>query len=609
MKGSFFISYRRAGNENALAQIERVLVDAFGQQHVFLDKESLRAGDKWAAHIHEAVRTAPAVLVLYSAAWRGVRPDGTARIDDPDDWVRKELVMAHQHRRPLLPVIIDDAPPPNASDLPPDLRFLTAAQFMKLDPRQPEAVVSALRRLIYGRRWWGRFFAQATWIAAGIAGLVLATYGLFAGGVLDNAFARGAAALREQLGWQSDQGEIAVVEINDAEFREVFGSRQPLDAEVLAIGVDALHKASRRIDACADDRPVAITLDLHSGMHDGDERGQQALQKALGSLAACRPVVLPCPQQVMVGAAADAEAWMSDLRRAAGTGRIVFGSTQIDPEGLRRRQYPTELALLAAGLARQRGADAFQEWPCSCPIGRAAATACENMANGWHPRAVAVRLNHDGDWSFSTGLANMDHVARHRVVMLGANFGAQRPSMDTRHERRMRVAPSATALQSDILHGALHHAPRPFQPAMLLLLLGYAWLIATATLLGGALLDRSSGRLDGRVKAYVLMAATALASIFVPWLMAARVPSLTWFAMPLFAIGALSLGRAMLANFELVLRGQPGWQPPRTLLDDLFTSPHKGSAVTRLTVFWLEALTLVVTWTLAVIFSTEYARG
>lgn len=602
MRGSLFISYRHSDDSNALAQIERVLVDAFGPAHVFLDKESLKGGDTWKARIHETLRTAPAVVVLYSRNWRGSQADGSARIDDPEDWVRKELVMAHEHRRPLLPVVIDGAPPPKESELPPALRFLAGAQFVPFDPRRPEGVVAALRRIVYGRRWWQRFFAHAIWIALGLLGLVLATYPLMVGTVFDNAFARGAGALREALGWLGSSDEIAVVEVVDGEFREMFGARMPLDGEVLAIGLDRLRKASREAGNCLHNRPVAITLDLMPPPDDHDERARRALDDALVAMAACRPLVLACPQQVETRSGNDAEAWMRALRQRVGAqDTLVFAGTRVDPEGLRYREHPVELALVAAAIADLPRGDRrrYDPWPCACPAGRGTAAACESIVNGWNRRAVGVRMDGSGTWTLGSALTNIDQIAKRRVVMIGTNVGAELPPLDRGGVERMKPPPSTTVKHRHLLHGALHHAPAAFHPAMLAALFAAAWLVATVTMAGGALLERFSDRLLGRVKGYAVILVAMATSVLAPLLLAARWPAWTWLAMPLAVLLVATFSRALLANFELVLRGQPGWNSPRVLWDDLFTSTHKGSAATRLVVLGLEALMIAVCWVIA----------
>ncbi len=618
MKGAVFISYRRSSNANALAQIEQVLVDAFGAAHVFLDKEAIRGGDEWARRITEALRTAPVVLVLYSADWRGAKPEGQsgARIDDPDDWVRKELVLAHRHGRPLLPLIIDDSNPPGAQDLPEELAFLAQAQFMTLDPRRPDAVVAALRRLIYGRRWWQRFFAQATWIALGISALVMAMSAAADISVVKNSFAHSAAALRERMGWQLKSEHAAIIEINDTEFREVFGSRTPLDHEVLAIALEALLKASERSKKhCAYNRPVAINLDLTPSGHEADRLGTDRLVKVVARLAKCRPVVIACPQQVMQHTQGiDEEAWMQELRQQAGDdATLVFGSTHIDPEGLRHSEQRSELALVAADIALQpdRPDDAskpppFHTSPCICPANRATTAACAASVDDWDERAVAVRLNHAADLSLSSGLLNIDDVAKHRVVMIGSNFDVPRTPIKRRatSNERLAASPSSTVRQSHLLNGALDHAPKPFQPWMLLVLMAYAWIVATTTLYTGALLERNSDRLIQRAHGYGLALLVIATAFLLPLLVAARWPAWTWYAVPILFVGVLTMGRAVLASFELVLRGQPGWYSPRVLWDDFVNATHKGSAITRLVVLMLETAVLVFCWFVAFTAST-----
>ena len=56
------------------------------------------------------------MLAVVGTQWRGVRPDGGARIFDPDDPVRDEVETMLANRRAVMPVLVNGAAMPSDSD-------------------------------------------------------------------------------------------------------------------------------------------------------------------------------------------------------------------------------------------------------------------------------------------------------------------------------------------------------------------------------------------------------------------------------------------------------------------------------------------------------------
>ena len=68
-------------------------------------------------------------------AWLSLsRPDGTRRIDDPDDFVRIEIEAALGRNIPIIPVLIGNASIPQAEELPESLRELAYRQGLRVRP-------------------------------------------------------------------------------------------------------------------------------------------------------------------------------------------------------------------------------------------------------------------------------------------------------------------------------------------------------------------------------------------------------------------------------------------------------------------------------------------
>jgi CHASE2 domain-containing sensor protein len=130
----FFISYRRTQSRWPAKILAAALQKRFGPSCVFLDSESLEAGERWPQRIEDAVNSCAVVFVLIGPDWLSVRKeDGTRRIDDPDDWVRKETATAlGRFGVVVVPVLLDGAAMPSEGDLPDALKPLLDCQYVAL---------------------------------------------------------------------------------------------------------------------------------------------------------------------------------------------------------------------------------------------------------------------------------------------------------------------------------------------------------------------------------------------------------------------------------------------------------------------------------------------
>jgi hypothetical protein len=127
---AIFISYRIADTLAQAGHLNDSLANIFGQEKVFYDKDSLQGGDKWPDKLAETVRKAQVVLVLIGdrKEWLGVGDEGR-RIDEPDDWVRREVETALSDTQKLvIPILFNGAQLPTETGLPESLRPLLHCQ-------------------------------------------------------------------------------------------------------------------------------------------------------------------------------------------------------------------------------------------------------------------------------------------------------------------------------------------------------------------------------------------------------------------------------------------------------------------------------------------------
>jgi hypothetical protein len=116
------ISYRRADSEAMAGRIHDCLVEYYGDTSVYRDVESIPPGKDFRLHINEAIHGADVLVVVVGPNWRGPKQGGGSRIKEATDPVRTELETAMERNIPVVPVLVDDAVMPRASDLPTNIR-------------------------------------------------------------------------------------------------------------------------------------------------------------------------------------------------------------------------------------------------------------------------------------------------------------------------------------------------------------------------------------------------------------------------------------------------------------------------------------------------------
>src|SRR5437867_4322194 len=131
-----FLSYRRDDSAGHAGRLADTLVQRFGPSRVFFDLGSIELGRDFLAATIEALARCSVVLALIGPRWLDARTAaGTRRLDDPDDYVRRELEVAFAHDVRLIPVLHSGCTMPVAADLPPSLRPLVRCNAFELIDR------------------------------------------------------------------------------------------------------------------------------------------------------------------------------------------------------------------------------------------------------------------------------------------------------------------------------------------------------------------------------------------------------------------------------------------------------------------------------------------
>src|SRR5262245_24240859 len=129
-----FINYRRTESGWPAEWLAAGLKRMFGGESVFLDIRDVDAGDDFTQVLEDKLGHAAALLVLIGKGWLDVQ-DGLERrrLDDPSDWVRKEIHFALKNPRcHVIPILLDDAALPEKQELPDDIAGLPDRQFLHI---------------------------------------------------------------------------------------------------------------------------------------------------------------------------------------------------------------------------------------------------------------------------------------------------------------------------------------------------------------------------------------------------------------------------------------------------------------------------------------------
>jgi FtsH-binding integral membrane protein len=133
--GGIFINYRRVDrdHEAVVQELYERLEQYFGEDQVFLDSASLVPGRRFPDMLKERVADCEVLLAVVHAGWADT-PDATGarRLDDKDDWVRREIELALECGKTVIPVLLDGAVMPKEEELPESMREFASWQAERL---------------------------------------------------------------------------------------------------------------------------------------------------------------------------------------------------------------------------------------------------------------------------------------------------------------------------------------------------------------------------------------------------------------------------------------------------------------------------------------------
>ena len=122
-KQSIFISYRRQDTAAYAGRIYDRLAAKYGEHNVFMDIDRIEPGQDFVDAINHSVAEAGVLLVLIGREWiKMTDKSGIPRLDNPEDFVRLEILAGLEQKTVIIPVLLADVEMPSAQALPAPLQ-------------------------------------------------------------------------------------------------------------------------------------------------------------------------------------------------------------------------------------------------------------------------------------------------------------------------------------------------------------------------------------------------------------------------------------------------------------------------------------------------------
>lgn len=128
-----FICYRRGDSAGHTGRLFDRLAQHFGREQVFMDLDAIEPGEDFIETIRRRVSACVVQLVVIGPGWaRSADAAGRRRLEDPDDYVRLEVLTALSREVRVIPVLVGNAAMPSVAELPEPLRPLVRRQAFEL---------------------------------------------------------------------------------------------------------------------------------------------------------------------------------------------------------------------------------------------------------------------------------------------------------------------------------------------------------------------------------------------------------------------------------------------------------------------------------------------
>jgi hypothetical protein len=127
-----FLNYRRSDSAGHAGRLFDRLNQRFPGR-VFRDVTGIGYGVEYAAEIERRLDSCRVLVVIIGPQWLTSEDDsGRRRLDDPDDLVRLEIENGLRRNALVIPILVGDARPPSADELPGGLKPLAGRNALEI---------------------------------------------------------------------------------------------------------------------------------------------------------------------------------------------------------------------------------------------------------------------------------------------------------------------------------------------------------------------------------------------------------------------------------------------------------------------------------------------
>jgi tetratricopeptide (TPR) repeat protein len=129
MAGKIFINYRRDDSIGMAGRLHDRLAQTFGRKNIFMDVDHIPVGSDFVTYLNNQVAECDVVLVVIGSHWvKAKDKSGQRRLHQVDDFVAIEIAAALGRGIRVIPILVDGARMPKASELPESLKPLVRRQ-------------------------------------------------------------------------------------------------------------------------------------------------------------------------------------------------------------------------------------------------------------------------------------------------------------------------------------------------------------------------------------------------------------------------------------------------------------------------------------------------
>lgn len=147
-EADIFVNYRTSDEAASAAHIAEGLAERFGRDRVFWDHGSIKAGERYSERLRTASRRCTVLIAVIGDRWLDARDArGHRRLENENDWTRREIVEVLERGAHLVPVLVAPRTEPlQPAELPDALTELADLQFRQFNPRTKESDLATLVR-------------------------------------------------------------------------------------------------------------------------------------------------------------------------------------------------------------------------------------------------------------------------------------------------------------------------------------------------------------------------------------------------------------------------------------------------------------------------------